>query len=126
MRLSDAVMLGQGLVKFKPENFLINGCGCLIGAGFAAVTGLQDGDSSKMMEMWPWLEEQYDVPAILGNVRDCFSRDNAKGIIGLLAFSIQWGEVSLEQAVDWIRSVEPAEPESVCTETVQDPVAVAQ
>lgn len=123
MRLSDAVMLGQGLVKFNPIIFLSDGCGCLSGAGYAAATGKREGDLYDILAKWPWLRQTFDTPTILFDgfhARD-FPTDTGHGMITLFALYIQQGHNTLEQAVDWIRQNEPQEDEApTCTEIQHD------
>ncbi len=116
MRLSDAVMMGYSLIKFNPTTFLTDGCGCLIGAGFAAATGRRDGFSDEMVRIWPWLKQEFATPDVLGVMKNFAPVQEAKSIIGQMAIGVSWNDQTLEQAVDWIRSVEPPDPSELLKE----------
>jgi hypothetical protein len=106
MKLSEAMMLGYTMVKFDPRVYLIEGCGCLSGAALAA-TGKEFGMPDHILAEWPWLDVEFDHPLAAG------MRSKALHIIDALAFAVERGEWTIEQAADWIRQNEPAEPESV-------------
>jgi hypothetical protein len=70
---------------------------------------------------WPWLVGNFSVPLIVKNstteptlFRHVKNQYESLGysIISFLAYMVKSGEISLEQAVDWIRSVEPEEPKT--------------
>jgi hypothetical protein len=91
MKLSEAVLLGSTLVKLDPTIYLSNGCGCLLGMAAAAM-GKKWSLSEDIYVLFPWL--MY-YPAVKLNIELT------------LAPAISRGEVTIEQAVDYIRSVEP-------------------
>lgn len=113
MRLSEAVMLGMmSIDRFVPTVYLKDGCGCLIGAGYFAATGKRSAYYKEMAEEWPWLESTFPVPTELygGCMTDHLpDGDLGRSIITFYALAVQSGSNTIEQAVDWIRSVEPAE-----------------
>src|SRR6185312_4064285 len=105
-----------------------------IGMGqFAAGGGQEAFDWN---QLWPWLTSEMPVPQFLFELPDFSTsewipyrhlfprRMKASSIVGHMASRVKFGHMSLEQAVDWIRSVEPAEAEAPCTETVQEPSLV--
>lgn len=106
MKLSEAIMLGQGLVKFDSSVFLEDGRGCLIGAGYAAVSGRNNACLFEMAEQWPWLNERVRVPEALRSYG--LSRfESCELVISYLAFKVRDRILTVEQAVDIIRSIEP-------------------
>lgn len=111
MKLSEAIMLGQGLIEFTPSRFLEHGCGCLIGAGYAASTGKRNAFLKEIIDRWPWLDTQVEVPAKLRN-QGHRKFETAEFVISTFAFFVKDGSATLEEVVDWIRSVEPAEDPS--------------
>jgi|SRR5579871_1405445 len=114
MKLSEAIMLGRVLVNFTHHKWYSRdtNCGCLIGMGMAAV-GVPEGvglvTDEEVAAMWPWLRERREAPDGLevGYYRTNYP--NAAGIISDMAYLISQGEMTLEQAVEWIRQNEPQE-----------------
>lgn len=125
MKLSDAVMLGFGMIKFDPNVYLEDGCGCFIGSGYFAATGAKAASLfDDMFPVWPWLMETREMPDWF---LPCLQgrRIPTHRIISMMAIEMGQGRVTLEQAVDWIRSVEPAEP-NPAEETVMEGETVSQ
>jgi hypothetical protein len=109
MLLSHAVMTGSTLKKLTSCFYLDNECACLMGMGFvAAGLGSTSGNWSfeKLYAQWPWLKEEVPDPRQPGHTT------LPKFVINWWAVEVRLGLATLEQAVDWIRSVEPAEPQT--------------
>lgn len=106
MRLSDAIALGQHLIKWDDEVTLLDGRGCACGMALAAL-GQERGSPRLFYERFPWAAK-HDLWTEITN----------------RFFKVHAGEVSLDELIDWVRSVEPAETESEVTET--QAVEVAQ
>jgi hypothetical protein len=128
MKLSDAVMLGFGMIKFNPRVYLQDGCGCFLGSGYFAVTGAKKTNPANpvgdILREWPWLEEIREMPDWFLPHFKC-RQIEAHRVISMMAFNMRDSQVTLEQAVDWIRSVEPAEP-NPAEETVMEGETVSQ
>lgn len=124
IRLSEAIMAGSVLIHFNPNfwyNAIPSRCGCLIGMGMVAAGyedelmagGLQD---PTIIAAYPWLIELMTPPPLphCPSARRAYSylwvveRSQAIHIISYMAHCVKHGLMTLEQAVDWIRSVEPA------------------
>lgn len=102
MRLSTAMMLGASTCKMIPGD--INSCA--LGAALNAVGAARvDGifDMSRVVEskrLWPWLTE----------ICPCCSFAYGSHIAITFNTKVCKGEMTFEQLVDWVRSVEPDEP----------------
>ena len=108
-------MLGGTLYKLDDLDWRC----CLLGVSVQA----SGGDNFLNREAalrWPWINGQFHVPDLLEHHGICSS---ATDIISCLAIRVKRGQITFEQAVDWVRSVEPAEPaetpETAPTETLQ-------
>jgi hypothetical protein len=100
MRLSEAMMLGAATCKMEPGDIR----SCAIGAGLNA-----EGDQSFAIgryfaasRIWPWLGElktlrgdRFLVPDMMGRITRRFDDE------------VCYGEMTLEQLVDYVRSIEP-------------------
>lgn len=116
MRLSEAVMFGSvsGLKKFNPSSWDT----CLIGIAVHDIGG-STPVRVECINRWPWLNEVFDIPPLVkactvirgpfGDMPTQISPASALFIISGFASQIEAGNLTLERAVDWIRSVEPAE-----------------
>ncbi len=133
MKLSDAVVLGLGLVKFSPDCFLTDGCGCLIGAGYAADTGKLEENYEKITLHWPWLLLRMPVPVSLGQNMYLVSGYDSKthsapvvDIISAMATLIGRKEFSLDDAIAWIKANEPQDICEAVFENETDSVLLAR
>ena len=106
MRLSEAILLGS---TTAPPLNNTSWKTCLIGIGMHALGKDNIGNHEAMLR-YPWLREDYEMPAHLFAGSGRGRKLTARQIITGLATQIECGSISLEQAVDWIRSVEPEEP----------------
>lgn len=112
MKLSDALVLGITQTTFNPYNWNH----CLIGVAFHAVAGLEaniciDGSGwpTEAYARWPWLEQKVRTPEhLLGHGY----KSKASFVLSSLAIRARKGEISFEQVLEWIRSVEPDEPQT--------------
>ena len=110
MRLSDAIALGRTLVKPMAGKPLSkdNDYGCTIGMALRAVGRAYNCSQSdeqnwnwwpvyqQFLEEWPWTLSH---PVI--NMSDIFRRFDRE---------VMQGTMTLDQLIDWVRSVEPEEP----------------
>jgi hypothetical protein len=120
MRLSDAIALGRTLIgKTDPSSY----CGCALAMALMAigkepmVAAIGDDSFAEMahdnwfeaaMTEWPWLvTEGLEVPKYLPAY--AYEHYNAEYIISDLFWKVDEGEISLDQLIDWVRSVEPQE-----------------
>lgn len=94
MRLSEAINLGRSLIKHgNGSRTLSRGEGCACGMGLAAV-GESIGSKDTMAKHWPW---------VTGDIWWAIS-DKYNSVFG--------GTETLDQLIDWVRSIEPAEEET--------------
>lgn len=106
MKLSDAVVLGLSLVEFTPDCYLNAGCGCLIGAGYAASTGKTSEYYRRVISEWPWLTQKFPVPNVIKKYEA--ERDaTADSIISSFAHLLAWKVVTLDECIQWIKANEP-------------------
>ena len=131
MRLSEAIMLGYVQITFTPHSWLYAKegrlCGCLLGAGLIG-SGYRLLNTQRVppdfKERWPWLQRSTVYPcskpcAVMeriyaeGRPRVFGERMNHTGtvhaVVSHIAHHVDIGDWTLERAVDWIRSIEPAE-----------------
>jgi|SRR5882724_6263728 len=100
MRLSDAIALGRTLVVLDPSCYQR----CLIGLGYHAIgKNAFDGWLHEWPD-YPWLRKQFIVNPPFG-----IHPSYAYNVISMLAHKVKSSSISMEQAIDWIRSVEPEE-----------------
>lgn len=144
MRLSEAIMLGYSQITFRPHNWLMRMnkdrlCGCLIGAGLVGAgfelqsDGIED-ISLPIADLFPWIRKmtvQYPcaTPCAvdLHDGQYGISHKSPNSLLFVfprilyehVPFSLKHiGDWTLEQAVDWIRSIEPEENEEKTTPVI--------
>lgn len=111
MRLSEAINLGSTTVKMEPANI---SC-CALGAACNAVGISDDADRySAMRARWPWLNSGGYVTA------DGYSCRAATAIYTRFDENVCGGEMTLEQLIDYVRSIEPDEPTTEVETTYQE------
>jgi hypothetical protein len=117
MRLSDAIALGRTVMTPKQGSFGDSESGCALGmAGKAA--GLRIYDSSFPIEPlrreWPWLYATVQpYPCRCARTVQYHTDSLIIHLFDLHVMHIK--DWTLDQLIDWVRSVEPAEP----TESVE-------
>jgi hypothetical protein len=110
MKLSEAILLGDSLVKCDSTQWLTDdgSCGCAFGGAMVAAGiseqflrersaleyGLRPDRSDCVRRMWPWLRSEH------------LSR------ITLLHRRMGDGGATIEEIAEYVRSVEPAEEET--------------
>lgn len=104
MRLSEAILLGR--VTVTPRSGQLASCAL----GMAANARGIDADYQKINREWPWLAKRLVLPC------ECFCAGEGMLQIAHLFDSHVMSPyakptLTLEQLVDWVRSVEPAEVE---------------
>lgn len=87
MKLSTAMMLGSTTCKMKPGKI----SSCAIGAALNALGEPVKGRYGRAEELWPWLSTEY-----FGVITAKFDTE------------VCYGHMTLEQLVDYVRSVEPS------------------
>ena len=111
MYLSDAAVLGDSMRKRNPciylekDNIAGQHCGCLLGGAILA-EGLGVGiDDNRMRaeSRWPWLRDNSIEPVwfVAGNGH------KYEYIVTIGFFRVCDGNLTFEQLIQWIRSVEP-------------------
>jgi hypothetical protein len=99
MKLSEAMMLGATAHGVDGTTWE----GCLLGVSVKAVGG-NNTFNLEALARWPWIRKKVQSPEHLGYTGASCS---AETLISGLAIRVMSGEVTLEQVVDWVRSVEP-------------------
>jgi len=110
MRFSELVLLGSTIIHLDCTIYLSEGYGCFIGMAAAAKTGATTcGDEQyRVMALFPWLNEpKPNACPVCGN-----EYRNYCTTIGCLAVHVQDHEWTFEQALDFIRMIEPKEEEA--------------
>lgn len=119
MRLSNAIALGVPEIKFgndtgfgwywKDEDGTCGGC--LVGAALYSV-GAENGKAlTRFAAKWPWTKEaKVQCPV-------CHANREFPTILTDLVIHYKEGRINLPKICDFIRSIEPPEPEET-TETV--------
>lgn len=106
IRLSDAILLGSTLVcPARGGSTQQKGGGCALDMAVLAVGGT--GDWLMARKIWPWLDDDgIPAPWLLGFF------DTYEWLIAISFDNYVMPErISLDQLIDWVRSVEPT-PES--------------
>jgi hypothetical protein len=122
VKLSEAMMLGISAFNLRPQVWACPDGGCLLGvaAHAAGIKFASSGEAiARIRIQWPWIDRKFDVPQLardLPKLRDgnfLHIADKPSGgavyIISFFANHVKLGTCSIEQVVDWVRSVEPAE-----------------
>lgn len=128
MRLSDAIMLGRMLLKPAPYTTIFEGEGCALGMAFATL-----GCSTHEQAMakcktdaanWKWIAQKCALPCDCTS--DGFPKKHPKTGTYQCAIAHLFNEHvcgdedwTLDQLIDWVRSVEPNDEAST-------PMAVEQ
>lgn len=98
MRLSDAIGMGR-TIQDGGDGWHF--CDCGLGMGMAAMGVVaQERTHRKAIDLWPWIwPKEMDI------------MDDNLPIhkISSMYFSVARGERTLDELIDWVRSVEPAE-----------------
>jgi hypothetical protein len=108
MKFSEQVVLGSTLVKFNSLTFLQHGCGCLIGmAGAASGEIMFDSPEGheRMRTMFPWLFGVRITQCPACNTRHI----NYATAISCVAHHVEDKSWTFDQALAYIRSIEPGE-----------------
>lgn len=113
-RLSEMILLGDSLRTRKGWHFLNQEsdgsyCGCALG-GAALAIGKQE--YSMTNPPWPWLLNEAPGGGLL-----CGEPLTYQDTISLKFFSVCCGDITIEQLVDYVRSVELAEDVQIMDET---------
>jgi hypothetical protein len=123
MRLSDAIALGRTLIIPVQNPSRVDersGKGCALSMAVNSVRGCGSWTLA-YREIWPWLCKSFAFPC------DCkdgaHDHDLAAGVIAHLfdqhimnEHGLTYSRWTLDQLIDWVRSVEPAEEgESECS-----------
>ncbi len=115
MKLSEAMALGRVLLKPKAM-FLTDGegSGCALGMALAAV-GVKIEKPSFIEEpekQWPWLKKSCNGPCSCGGSYVSYTEAIAH-VFDFHVMSKMWNvwdqQWTMDQLIDWIKSVEPAE-----------------
>jgi hypothetical protein len=118
MKFSEAWVLGSTMIKFNAHLFLSCGKGCLRGTAYFAATGKRVMGPGDDIAVWPWLNNKFACP-IPYPFSECLgTATEAAYIINGLAYAVERGEWTIEQALDWIRANEPSEPSEPVLEAV--------
>ena len=121
MKLSEAVLLGLGEIRFTNDHWLgISSSskyeceGCLAGAAIFAM-GLRQplNIDTKLEEFWPWVRK-YRIEAIPCPVTGCgnipaSSYFGFANVLTHVACHFKVGRFSAEQIADWLHSIEQEE-----------------
>jgi hypothetical protein len=123
MRLSDSIALGRVLKMHVPRVSRTPEQGCVLQIGLAANGIMQSCEpASEILRRYPWTRKNTKCPICT----DVAWLDDVAWILVHLNDEHKW---NLDQMIDWVRSIEPAElAESVSDinveEAVPEPVMV--
>jgi hypothetical protein len=101
MKFSEQVVLGSTLIKFKPEIYLQDGCGCFIGMAAAAMGNTSFKALDKKMFEWLF------VPRLVRCPHCCQDHGGYSASVTCMAIHVENGTVSFNEALAYIRSIEP-------------------
>lgn len=112
MRLSDAIGLGRTLVRVHRAGDIR---GCALGMSFLAIGG-NPADVGPNFESikaeWPWLKERRFDPLYSPNNSSANFIAYCKSVWLRFDDLVMGGGMTLDQLIDWVRSVEPPEPDA--------------
>ena len=118
MRLSDAILLGLPEMTFSNGNWFYfkndGTCeGCLVGTALYARGNKENGEAvGKFYEYWPWTRHIGWFPHCpVKGCPDSMTRYEGSLALTHLADHYIAKQLTGEQIADYIRSIEPAEPE---------------
>lgn len=120
MRLSDAILMGDTLRSRRPSRFLEKTgdgfCGCAIGGALLAI-GVEDGNERH--KIWPWLKnDNADSPFTTQTWTNETEISNQFWMVCA-------GKRTLEELVDYVRAIEPAEDLDHTSDGIEDKVAIS-
>lgn len=104
MRLSDAIALGRTLEPICMYSYAT----CALGVGMAALgIPIEERDAEELMRRWPWLREKATSSPFpqYGSYRQTWYQEISYGAI----LTKSRDNATLDQLIDWVRSIEPAE-----------------
>lgn len=113
MRLSEAILLGSTSVRplagrmIKFQNGETFGCALGMACTAAAVPFFQ---SQEFYDEWPWLKNHFTLPCC-GGQTEYFGSSVIVHVFDYHIMEVNKPHWTLEQLVDWVRSVEPPEPD---------------
>lgn len=120
MRLSDAIATGRVLLKpVRSSLFSGEDYGCALGM---ALMSAGTRNVIKLKSLWPILGESFEIPCLCFKVRTVPMDLIVTHIFDNHVFLRE--DWTLDQLIDWVRSVEPAEEEPVSVTQVQDETIV--
>lgn len=119
MRLSEAILIGSTILspcqggKFGIGNRGIDGRGCALDMALASM-GHPDWSWLESATIWPWLRETWTapLPEFFHTYLSVGSHTKRYVIARVFDGSvISRKSLTFEQFIDWVRSVEPSDPE---------------
>ena len=130
MRLSDAIALGRTCVRPIPnEIFDGDGGGCAIGMALAA-NGVTERGLDDLRILWPWTAEYERIPRFTcgcANTAPTWCNSVGTAIAHIFDDHIfghrDW---TLDQLIDWVRSVEPAEEIEITDQAAEQQAVTVQ
>lgn len=116
MKLSEAIRLGVLMTTMRDAGTY---CGCALALGLRAVLREEELPEqvsiswyNAEVQQWPWLKEYFSIPQKLAPtlyaVRE-FHRVDGEEIISTIFYRVERGELTLEELVQWVESVEPVD-----------------
>ena len=136
IKLSEAILLGIGIVKAAPLHFLATGkdqclTGCTLGTGaYAAGYQLENKDIlTYLHKTWPWLNEPHAIPVDMGLSDIQVTIYHANGyhqgpVIRLISLLTVAG-ISRERIAQWITTIEPQDPQPTTLEVLDEASTVS-
>lgn len=119
MRLSDAIALGRTLITPRGGSLGNGVSGCALGMGLMA-KGIVAKDEKLLTEPemnWPWITKYMEFPcACSSKGMKLRAVDTIVHIFDSHITSDHCTDWTLDNLIDWVRSVEPAETEPAIAE----------
>jgi hypothetical protein len=126
MRLSDAIAMGRMLVP-EQRRFVLGGCAFGMALKACGAELLYE----EVKRLWPWTAEKQEIEPPCGCVASFVypAADASAAIFHLFDNHVRgnpniFRPWTLDQLIDWVRSVEPAEDEDVAP-VVESPSSVS-
>ena len=124
MRLSDAIALGRLVMTPKITFFTHADRGCALQMAIKAVG--RDENWSGADSIWDWLNEKAERPCRCGRPWVGQAQSQSQHIVHIFDWHVMRDKTwTLDQLINWVRSIEPPEPEESLSQGPQRGVSAS-
>jgi hypothetical protein len=123
MRLSEAIALGRTMLIPGLNVFKNRTKGCALEMAMAAIGSSRSWNSAE--KTWPWLNKERISPLPCACPERWYRVKQFKRCVIHIFNHVICGEITFDQLIDWVRSVEPAEDVPILTDALAESEAQA-